>query len=108
MTSRIVFRPLGRDDFPSLTEWLNTAHVYEWWGVRAVTDSLGGAGADAATLADVTAKYDEELADDGVEHYVIEVDGPRGRDDPDLPPRRVSEYAARSVSRSSERPASTS
>ncbi len=75
MTSRIVFRPLGRVDFPSLTEWLNTPHVYEWWGVRAVADSLGGAGPDAATLAAVTAKYDEELADDGVEHYVIEVDG---------------------------------
>jgi aminoglycoside 6'-N-acetyltransferase len=75
VTSRIVFRPLGRDDFPSLTGWLNTPHVSEWWGVRAVADSLGGTGDDAATLADVTEKYDEELADEGVEHFVIEVDG---------------------------------
>jgi aminoglycoside 6'-N-acetyltransferase len=75
VASRISFRPLGRDDFPLLTEWLNTPHVYEWWGSRAVADSLGGAGPDAATVADVTAKYDEELADEGVEHSVIEVDG---------------------------------
>jgi aminoglycoside 6'-N-acetyltransferase len=71
----ISFRPLGRDDFPLLTDWLNTPHVYEWWGSRAVPESLGGAGADAATLDAVTAKYDEELADPGVEHYVIEVGG---------------------------------
>jgi aminoglycoside 6'-N-acetyltransferase len=75
VASRISFRPLGRDDFPLLTDWLNTPHVSQWWGVRAVPESLGGAGEDAATLDAVTAKYDEELADDGVEHYVIEVDG---------------------------------
>jgi len=75
VTSHIVFRPLGRDDFPSLTEWLNTPHVYEWWGVRATADGLGGTGDDAATLEQVTENYDRELADECVEHYVIEVDG---------------------------------
>src|SRR3954471_522719 len=53
VTSRISFRRLRRDDFPLLTDWLNTPHVSEWWGVRAVPDSVGGTGADAATLAAV-------------------------------------------------------
>jgi aminoglycoside 6'-N-acetyltransferase len=27
----ISFRPLGRDDFPTLSAWLSRPHVQEWW-----------------------------------------------------------------------------
>jgi aminoglycoside 6'-N-acetyltransferase len=28
---QISFRPLGREDFPILSEWLSSPHVQEWW-----------------------------------------------------------------------------
>jgi RimJ/RimL family protein N-acetyltransferase len=32
MTAAFSFRPLRRDDFPTLLEWLSRPHVREWWG----------------------------------------------------------------------------
>ncbi|MDB6095172.1 MAG: aminoglycoside 6-N-acetyltransferase [Verrucomicrobia bacterium] len=57
MRGVISFRALDRGDFPLLRHWLNTPHVYEWWGQQSGVGSLGGAGPDAASADDVEAKY---------------------------------------------------
>jgi aminoglycoside 6'-N-acetyltransferase len=74
--SRISFRRMARADLPALTTWLNTPHVYEWWGEISGAGWLGGPGAAAATVAMVEAEYADSV--DGretTEHYVIEIDG---------------------------------
>jgi aminoglycoside 6'-N-acetyltransferase len=74
---QIAFRPLARTDLPVLRDWLNTPHVFRWWGVDSGPGSLGGAGADAATAEQVEAKYGPGI--DAIEHrthrFVIEIDG---------------------------------
>ena len=74
----LTFRPLGLDDLDDLRRWLNSPHVYEWWGVTSGPGSLGGPGADAATAAQVYEKYAPAIAagDAATTHrHVIEVDG---------------------------------
>jgi aminoglycoside 6'-N-acetyltransferase len=73
----IAFRPLALRDLPTLRGWLNTPHVFRWWGVRSGPGALGGNGADAATDEQVRAKYAPEVgATDARTHrYVIEADG---------------------------------
>src|SRR5690349_24715030 len=74
---RITFRPLALTDLDDLQRWLNTPHVYEWWGVSSGPGSLGGPGAEAATAAQVHEKYSPGIADDDAttHRYVIEMDG---------------------------------
>ena len=68
----ISFRPLARSDLPTLQRWLNTPHVYEWWGSHAGPGALGGAGQNAATVAQVEAKYGQEIDHGGTTHrYII-------------------------------------
>jgi aminoglycoside 6'-N-acetyltransferase len=72
--TEVSFRRLTRSDLPTLTGWLNSPHVYEWWGTARAPGNLGGAGTDAATLAAVEAEYGPEI--DGAsttQHFVIEV-----------------------------------
>src|SRR5436189_4351813 len=73
----ITFRPLALADLDDLRRWLNTPHVYEWWGVTSGPGSLGGPGADAATAAQVHEKYAHGIeSDDATTHrHVIDVDG---------------------------------
>ncbi len=73
----IAFRPLALTDLPTLRDWLNTPHVFRWWGVDSGPGSLGGAGADAATLEQVEAKYAPNItsARPTTHRFVIEVDG---------------------------------
>lgn len=72
----IAFRPLARADLPLLKTWLNTAHVYEWWGRQAGSGALGGAGAAAATDEEIEAKYGPNLDHGGPTHrYIVELDG---------------------------------
>lgn len=72
----ICFRPLARSDLPTLQRWLNTPHVYEWWGRHVSPGALGGAGAAAATEADVEAKYGPGLKHSSTTHrFIIEHDG---------------------------------
>ena len=77
MTQAITFPALIIDDLPRLREWLNTPHVYEWWGVASGPGSLGGPDPEAATEAQVFEKYapglDPEAA--GTRRYIITVDG---------------------------------
>lgn len=72
----ITFRPLARSDLRTLQAWLNTPHVYEWWGSHAGSDSIGGPGQDAATEAQVEAKYGLEIDCEGPTHrFIIELSG---------------------------------
>lgn len=72
----INFRPLARSDLSTLQRWLNTPHVYEWWGRHSGPGSLGGAGADAATAAEMEAKYGATINHGGTTHrFIIEHDG---------------------------------
>jgi aminoglycoside 6'-N-acetyltransferase len=72
----ITFRRLARTDLATLRRWLNTPHVYEWWGRRGGPGSLGGAGAAAATEAEVEAKYGPTIDQGGTtQRYVVECDG---------------------------------
>jgi aminoglycoside 6'-N-acetyltransferase len=74
--STIAFRRMARTDLPALTKWLNTPHVYEWWGETSGAGWLGGPGAAAATAAMVEAEYSAALEGrEPTEHYVIEHDG---------------------------------
>lgn len=74
--STVSFRPLARDDFARLRDWLNEPHVAAWWGAGTGPDGLGGAGADAATLPAVEAAYGPALdGTDPTANYVIVVDG---------------------------------
>lgn len=75
MTGRVSFRRLARGDLPTLQRWLNTPHVYEWWGVTSGPDSLGGPGADAATDAQMEEKYGAPLDHGDTTHrHIITVD----------------------------------
>lgn len=59
-----------------LRRWLNTPHVYEWWGRHVGPGALGGLGPAAATEAEVEAKYGPGLDHGGTTHrYIIECDG---------------------------------
>ena len=70
------FRPLARSDLPMLRRWLNTPHVYEWWGCHVCPGALGGAGKNAATAAQVEAKYGPTIDHGGTTHrFIIEHDG---------------------------------
>lgn len=72
----ISFRPLARSDLPILRHWLNTPHVYEWWGRHVGPGSLGGAGVAAATEAEVEAKYGATIDHGGTTHrFIIEIEG---------------------------------
>jgi RimJ/RimL family protein N-acetyltransferase len=73
----VTFRPLAIDDLDDLRRWLNSPHVYEWWGVTSGPGSLGGAGADAATVEQVHAKYAPVIANDAAttHRHVIVADG---------------------------------
>lgn len=71
-----AFRALVRSDLPRLVTWLNTPHVYEWWGRHAGPGALGGAGAAATNLAEVEAKYGPALEGRGTTaRYLITVEG---------------------------------
>lgn len=72
----ITFRALVRSDLRTLKLWLNTPHVYEWWGRQTGLGSLGGAGMDAATDIQVETKYGPDIDNNGPTHrFVIEFDG---------------------------------
>jgi RimJ/RimL family protein N-acetyltransferase len=73
----LTFRPLAGTDLDDLRRWLNTPHVYEWWGVSSGPGSLGGTGADAATADQVRDKYVPDLTNDAAttHRHVIEADG---------------------------------
>ena len=72
----ITFRALTRSDLPTLRRWLNTPHVYEWWGRHVGPGSLGGAGDAAATKAQVEAKYGPTIDHGGTTYrFIIELDG---------------------------------
>lgn len=77
MVARIAFRPVATADLPTIRRWLNTRHVYEWWGVHSGPGSLGGPGEHAATAAQVYDKYAPGIAeDDATTHrHVIVIDG---------------------------------
>lgn len=70
------FRVLARGDFPRLVAWLNTPHVYEWWGRHMGAGALGGAGAAATNLTEVEAKYGPGVDGAGkTQRYLIMADG---------------------------------
>ena len=73
----VEFRALALTDLAQLRDWLNTPHVYEWWGVDSGPGSLGGAGDDAATDAQVHEKYAPGVAADHAttHRFVIVHDG---------------------------------
>lgn len=74
--SSLAFRALERGDFPRLVAWLNTPHVYEWWGSHMGAGALGGAGAAATNLAEVEAKYGPGVDGAGKTHrFIITADG---------------------------------
>jgi len=74
---QITFPALTLADLSRLRRWLNSPHVYEWWGVDSGPGSLGGPGDQAATAAQVREKYapglDPEAA--GTHRHVISIDG---------------------------------
>lgn len=67
----ITFRALARSDLRMLRRWLNTPHVYEWWGCHVGPGALGGAGENAATAAQVEAKYGPDIDRNGTTHRFI-------------------------------------
>ena len=67
----ISFRALARSDLGTVQRWLNTPHVYEWWGRHAGPGALGGAGVDAATEAEVETKYGPNIDHGGPTHRFI-------------------------------------
>ena len=72
----ISFRLVDRADLARLCDWLNTPHVYAWWGRDSGPGALGGPVRDAATIEQVGAKYGPWLDLGGTTHrFVIEVDG---------------------------------
>jgi RimJ/RimL family protein N-acetyltransferase len=74
---QLAFRPLAISDLEDLQRWLNTPHVYEWWGVTSGPGSLGGPGDDAATPEQVHQKYAPGIASDAAttHRHVIELGG---------------------------------
>ena len=77
MIDPVTFRPVALADLPTIQRWLNTPHVYEWWGVRSGPGSLGGPGEHAATDEQVYEKYAPGVAADDATtlRHVIVVDG---------------------------------
>jgi aminoglycoside 6'-N-acetyltransferase len=72
----ISFRRLSRADLGLLTIWLNTPHVYAWWGETSGSGFLGGPDDTAATLEMVEAVYGAAIDGYGsTEHHVIQTDG---------------------------------
>lgn len=72
----ITFRPLARTDLPTLQRWLNTPHVYEWWGRQVGPGALGGVGENAATEAQIETKYGPTLDHGGTtQRFIMEHDG---------------------------------
>ena len=72
----IAFRALTRLDLPLVRRWLNTPHVYEWWGRHMGAGALGGTGPAAATEAEVEEKYGKVIDHDFTTHrFIIELDG---------------------------------
>ncbi len=74
---QITFPALTLADLSQIRRWLNSPHVYEWWGEDSGPGSLGGAGTQAATDEQVQEKYapgiDAEAT--GTRRHVITVDG---------------------------------
>jgi len=59
----LSFRPLRREDFSDLSEWLSAPHVQKWWREEFDTGSL-------------EARYGPVIdASDGTECFVVELDG---------------------------------
>jgi aminoglycoside 6'-N-acetyltransferase len=61
--SRFGFRPLSRDDFPTLGDWLARPHVRAWWHhdpTPASVEEDFGPGVDG---------------EDAVEYFVVSIDG---------------------------------
>ena len=59
----IWFRPLGRDDFPQLADWLARPHVHKWWK-------------EPFDLAAIEEKYEPRVDDaDPTDLYLVEADG---------------------------------
>lgn len=59
----LTFRPLRRDDLPTLAGWLAAPHVHEWWG-------------EDTDLAAVEARYGPGIdGDDPTEYFIVERDG---------------------------------
>ena len=77
MVAPIAFRRVALGDLATIRRWLNTPHVYEWWGVQSGPGSLGGKGDHAATAAEVHEKYAPGIAADDATtlRHVIVVDG---------------------------------
>jgi aminoglycoside 6'-N-acetyltransferase len=74
--SLVTFRSLARTDLHQLRRWLNTPHVYTWWGFSSGEGSLGGPGDEAATIDQVEKKYGPTIDVGGTTHrFVIEVEG---------------------------------
>jgi aminoglycoside 6'-N-acetyltransferase len=72
----MTFRALARSDLSLLRRWLNTPHVFEWWGRHVGPGSLGGPGKDAATEAEVEAKYEPALDHrESTYRFIIEHEG---------------------------------
>ncbi len=72
----LSFRTLNRADLPRLRHWLNTPHVYEWWGRHSGPGSLGGAGDAAATEDEVEKKYGATIDHGGTtQRFIIEHKG---------------------------------
>ncbi len=70
----ITFRPYDNyKDAARLRDWLNTPHVYAWWGKQRVPDSIGGPGEYAATLDQVHRDFGAN--DPDTHYYIIELDG---------------------------------
>lgn len=61
--NRFVFRPLGREDFPTLGDWLARSHVRTWWHHDPSPSSLEG---------DFGPGVDGE---DAVEYFIVAIDG---------------------------------
>ena len=59
----VVFRPLRRDDFPTLCDWLSRPHVSTWWNhdpSSAAVEQDFGPGVDG---------------DDPVEYFIVSIGG---------------------------------
>ena len=65
----VHFTELRPEHFERLRDWLNTPHVYEWWGADATADGLGGPGDRATTLEAVAAEYLPEIERGGPAHF---------------------------------------
>jgi aminoglycoside 6'-N-acetyltransferase len=75
-TNAITFRELARGDLPRIRRWLNTPHVYAWWGAGCGEGALGGPGGEAATEDQVEEKYGPTIDAGGATfRYVIELGG---------------------------------